>query len=77
MGDLFQPWHIIILFMLSCFWILLVVIPFWQIYKKAGMSPALSILMIVPIVNLVMLYVLAFSQWRTPVSQYGQNYPRS
>ena len=44
----------------------IIIVPFWQIFKKAGMAPALSFLMIVPLANLVMLYVLAFSQWKTP-----------
>jgi hypothetical protein len=42
---------------------LLVVLPFWQIFRKAGFSPWLSLLMLIPVVNLVMLYVLAFATW--------------
>jgi hypothetical protein len=57
----------------------IIIIPFWQIFKKAGMSAGLSLLMALPIVNLVMLYVLAFSEWRVvPAPQaYGglQPYP--
>jgi hypothetical protein len=54
----------------------LMVIPFWQIFKKAGMSGAMSLLMIVPLVNVVMLYVLAFSRWKVmPVPEYGAGYP--
>lgn len=53
-------------------WAILIV-PFWQIFKKAGFSPALSLLMILPLVNLVMLYVLAFSRWR--VVPAGPEYP--
>jgi len=40
------------------------VIPYWFIWKKAGFSPWLSLLMFIPLVNLVMLYVLAFSDWK-------------
>lgn len=40
------------------------VIPYWFIWKKAGFSPWLSLLMFIPMVNLVMLYVLAFTQWK-------------
>jgi len=48
---------------------LIVVIPYWMIFKKAGFPPFLGILMVVPIVNLVLLYVLAFSDWKvTPVA---------
>ncbi|MGH9586385.1 MAG: hypothetical protein ACRD3F_05500 [Acidobacteriaceae bacterium] len=42
----------------------ILVLPYWFIWKKAGFSPWLSLLMFIPLVNLVMLYVLAFSQWR-------------
>ncbi|MGC1295854.1 MAG: hypothetical protein WA869_12540 [Alloacidobacterium sp.] len=43
---------------------LIVVIPYWMIFKKAGFPAFLGILMVVPLVNLVLLYVLAFSQWK-------------
>lgn len=51
----------------------IIIIPFWQIFKKSGMSGALSLLMAIPLVNLVMLYVLAFSEWKVvPIAyQYG------
>ena len=41
----------------------LVVIPFWFIFTKAGYSKWLSLLMLVPIANVIMLYFLAFSTW--------------
>lgn len=46
------------------FCIIALLIPYWMIWKKAGFSPWLSILMIVPLVNFVMLYVLAFADWK-------------
>jgi hypothetical protein len=50
----------------------IIIIPFWQIFKKAGMSAPLSLLMAVPLVNIVMVYVLAFSEWKVvPAPQYG------
>ena len=64
MGDLFQPWHLIILFNLFFFFGPLVVIPYWQIFKKAGFPPILSILVMVPLVNLIVLYYVAFSDWK-------------
>ena len=39
------------------------VVPFWFIFRKTGLPPALSLLMIIPIANFVMLYVLAFGEW--------------
>jgi hypothetical protein len=45
------------------FWFFVLVIPFWQIFKKAGFSPWFSLLMSVPLLNAVMLYFLAFASW--------------
>ncbi len=36
-----------------------IILPFWFIFKRAGVHPALSILILVPIVNLVTLYIIA------------------
>ncbi len=41
----------------------LVVVPVWRICTKAGYSGWLSLLILVPIVNLVLLYFLAFAEW--------------
>jgi hypothetical protein len=43
---------------------ILVLIPYWFIFKKAGFSPFLTLLMVVPLVNLFLLYYLAFAQWK-------------
>ena len=48
----------------------IIIIPFWFICKKAGFSPWLSLLNIVPFGNLILIYVLAFAQWKVmPVPQ--------
>ncbi len=41
----------------------LFVLPFWFIFGKAGHSKWLSLLMLIPMLNIVMLYYLAFSSW--------------
>ena len=43
--------------------VLLAVIPYWMICKKAGFPPAMSLLMLVPIGNIVLLFYLAFADW--------------
>ncbi len=43
--------------------IVLIAIIWWQIFKKAGYHPAMGLLMIVPIVNIVMIFILAFARW--------------
>lgn len=56
---------------------IIILIPYWMIWKKAGFSPWLSILMIVPVVNFIMLYVLAFADWKVvPISQATALPPR-
>jgi branched-subunit amino acid transport protein AzlD len=40
------------------------ILPFWFILKKAGYSPWLSLINILPFGTLVLLYVLAFGEWR-------------
>lgn len=59
---------------------IIMIVPYWFIWKKAGFSPFFSILMIIPLVNFIMLYVLAFSTWKVvPVAQpaLGYSYPPS
>lgn len=41
----------------------ILVVPFWKICSKAGYSGWLSLLILVPIANLILLYFLAFSEW--------------
>jgi ATP/ADP translocase len=60
MGDFLQPWHLIVLGTVG---LVIFVLPFWQIFRKAGFPPALSLLMLVPFVSIIVLFVLAFSDW--------------
>ncbi len=63
----FDPTHSILYLMFFGFFGLvisiLMVIPYWFIFKKAGFSPFLSLLIFLPIINIVMLYFLAFAKW--------------
>jgi hypothetical protein len=48
----------------------IIIVPFWFICKKAGFSPWLSLLNLIPIGGLILMYVLAFADWNVvPVSQ--------
>ncbi len=40
-----------------------IVVPFWRIFAKAGFPGALALLMLVPVANLIMLFILAFMEW--------------
>ena len=56
--------------------IFIYIIPFWMIFKKAGFSPWLALLLFIPLANMIILYVLAFSQWKVvPVAQLTGGYP--
>ncbi len=46
----------------------------WRIFKKAGYSGALGLLMYVPLVNFILLLVLAFSKW--PIERQLEQYER-
>jgi hypothetical protein len=39
------------------------IVPFWFIFSKAGYSKWLSLLIVVPLVNVILLYFLAFAKW--------------
>ena len=62
--------------MLMLFWLLIVgliiVLPFWKIFAKAGFSGVLAVLMIIPIVNLFMIFYLAFAEWPALKGKPGQ-----
>jgi flagellar basal body-associated protein FliL len=50
-------------------------IPFWFICKKAGFSPWLTLLNIIPLGNLVLIYVLAFAEWKVAPAPQQAYYP--
>ncbi len=60
---LFAPTHLIVIFFILLVLILVGVVPYWMIFKKAGFAPALGLLMLVPLVNIIMLFFLAFAEW--------------
>jgi hypothetical protein len=38
-------------------------VPIWRIVSKAGFSGALSLLALIPLVNIVLLWMFAFTKW--------------
>jgi len=42
----------------------LVILPYWKIFGKAGFASALSLLMLVPLANIIVLYYVAFAEWK-------------
>lgn len=80
MGDLLQPWHLMVVGILFLFpTVVLGVVPFWFICKKAGFSPFLSLMNFFPffIGTLILLYLLAFAPWKVAAEPHVAAAPRS
>lgn len=50
-------WFIVLL------WAAIFIVPAWRIVSRAGFPGALSLLLLIPIVNLVIIWVFAFVRW--------------
>ena len=48
---------VIIAAVVLCVW------AYWRIFAKAGYPGAMGILMVIPLLNVIMLFFLAFSEW--------------
>ncbi|GCE19187.1 hypothetical protein [Dictyobacter kobayashii] len=55
--------YLAIIGIISLISIVIALIIWWRIFSKAGYSGAMSILMLVPIANLVAICILAFGEW--------------
>ena len=55
--------ELLVLFVVGTLAVGVTVLPFWMIFKKAGFSPWLALTQLLPIVNLVALFYLAFAEW--------------
>jgi hypothetical protein len=51
----------------------IVILPYWKIFGKAGFPSVLGLLMVIPLVNLILLYVVAFSPWKVLPDQSETN----
>lgn len=60
-GLMFLPPPVMALLVVATF--VLFAVGFWMIFRKAGYPGALGLLMALPIVNVVMLFYLALSEW--------------
>jgi hypothetical protein len=61
----FSIWHWLIVII----WLVAFMVPAWRITKEAGFSGALSLLLLVPLVNVIAIWVFAFVKW--PHEQAG------
>ena len=54
---------LVIIFIIAIGLVIVGIIPYWKIYQRIGQSGALSLLQLIPLVNLIMLYILAYGDW--------------
>jgi hypothetical protein len=54
---------IVFVILVSLLGSVLTVVPFWKICSRAGLPGALSLLMLLPFVNIVFPFYVAFAQW--------------
>lgn len=57
------PMELLVVSFMTFFWALILILPFWLIFSKAGFPGVLSLLMLIPLVNVGMLFFLAFVEW--------------
>lgn len=57
--DSFSIWHWIIVLVIC----LVFVWPFWRITRRTGNPPIMSLMLFVPVLNLIFIYYLAFGRW--------------
>ena len=43
--------------------VILTIVPFWKICSKAGFPGALSLLMMIPVANIILPFYIAFAKW--------------
>jgi hypothetical protein len=60
---LFQVLHLALVLGILAVVGLVTLVPYWKIFKKAGFAPALSLLTLVPLVNVIVPFFLAFAEW--------------
>jgi hypothetical protein len=58
---MFMPGPIELLFI--AFFLIVTVLPFWKICSKAGFPGWISLAVLVPVLNIVLLFFLAFAEW--------------
>lgn len=66
---------LLVVFLFAIVMVAVGIVPYWKIFSKAGFSGWMSLLMLVPLVNLVVLYLVAFSQWNVQPTTYRQQVP--
>ena len=59
----FGAFFLLFVMLITLITVVIQILVFCKIFSKTGYSWALGLLMLVPIANLIMLFVLAFAEW--------------
>ena len=59
----FGPAELNVIAIMVIFSIVIIILFYWKIYSKAGFTEWLSITMIIPLLNVVMLFYFAVADW--------------
>lgn len=59
----FSPFAALIVLLIMAFFLVVGLLPYWKIFGRTGFSPWLSVCMVIPLLNLVVLYYVAFAEW--------------
>ncbi len=62
-GNIGTPEIILILMLIFIVYVIIKIIPYRKIYERTGQSGAMALLQLIPIVNYIMLFILAFGEW--------------
>ena len=62
-GALFAIMSSLIFMLIMLAFVVFGIFIWWKIFAKTGQSGALSLLMLIPVVNFIMILILAFSEW--------------
>jgi len=57
--DSWSAWQVLVVLV----YVVVIVVPCWRIVGKAGYAGAWSLLVLVPVVNVILLWVFAFAKW--------------
>ena len=54
---------------------IIAIIPFWRICDRVGLSPWLSLLLFIPLANIIFVYYVAFAAWPAQPGSTGSSPP--
>ncbi len=57
------PLELIAILVVTLGVMVVMILPFWKIYQKAGFPPALALTQLVPPLGLVVLFYVAYAKW--------------